>query len=270
MGHVYRGDAAASHPAAPHAPLFRRAWTLSGEPAEELANHSSTMGEDFQSFSDALRDELAPGSTLEDVMVDRVVLAAWRLLRISSRERLSAEHGEALPLITREALRAECSLETALGLLESARRAPSRRWGKAEYPATKVSAELLCDPEPDMHTEASDYLADDRDDVIPSFADDLDLAGEANYSNEWPCIPNRDDETDAPMSGWASRLTMDANVSDSSPVVRGTWVTVDHVVSLIVDGWNWSDVLRTHPELIEDDIRACLAYTVEQDGQGGF
>jgi uncharacterized protein (DUF433 family) len=267
MGHVYRSDAAESNPAAPHLGSF---WTFSTEPAEERAPLSPPTGQDFQAFCESLRDELAPDSTLEDVMVDRVVLAAWRLSRISSRERASAENGEALPLISRETLRAESSLETAINLLESARRAPSKRWGKAEYPVTKIPAELRDYAEPDMHTEASDYLPDDRDDAIPSYFDDLDLAGEANYSNEWPCLPDRDDETDAPPSGWATRLTIDANVSDSSPVVSGTWVTVDHVVTLIVDGWSWSDILRTHPELTEDDVRACLAYTVEKDGREGF
>jgi uncharacterized protein (DUF433 family) len=40
---------------------------------------------------------------------------------------------------------------------------------------------------------------------------------------------------------------------------------VSHVVSLIVDGWTWSNILRTHPELTEEDIRTCLAYTVAED-----
>ena len=73
-------------------------------------------------------------------------------------------------------------------------------------------------------------------------------------------------EDDAPIPvRWQDRLVFDFNVSETSPVVKGTWVTVGHVVSLIVDGWTWSDILRTHPELTEDDIRTCLAYTVEQD-----
>ena len=51
-------------------------------------------------------------------------------------------------------------------------------------------------------------------------------------------------------------------------MIKGTWVTVSQVVSLIVDGWTWSDILRTHPELTEDDIRTCLAYTVaEEEGE---
>lgn len=61
------------------------------------------------------------------------------------------------------------------------------------------------------------------------------------------------------------RLVFDPNISTSSPVVRGTWVTAGQVVSLIVDNWTWADILRTHPELREDDIRACLAYTLEQE-----
>jgi uncharacterized protein (DUF433 family) len=62
------------------------------------------------------------------------------------------------------------------------------------------------------------------------------------------------------------RLTFDPTVSDSSPVVRGTWITVGQVVTRIVDGWSWSDILRAHPELWEDDIRACLSFTVEDEG----
>ena len=58
---------------------------------------------------------------------------------------------------------------------------------------------------------------------------------------------------------------MNANVSETSPVVKGTWITVSHVVSLIVDGYTWADILRSHPELSEDDVRVCVAYAVAQD-----
>jgi len=66
-----------------------------------------------------------------------------------------------------------------------------------------------------------------------------------------------------PSSSWMMNLVFDPDVSDTSPVVRDTWVTAAHVVSLVVDGWTWSDILRTHPEITENDLRACLAYTVE-------
>jgi uncharacterized protein (DUF433 family) len=60
----------------------------------------------------------------------------------------------------------------------------------------------------------------------------------------------------------SENLEMDPEISETEPVVKGTFVTVSHVISLIVDGWHWSDILRTHPELDEDDIRACLTHTV--------
>lgn len=66
---------------------------------------------------------------------------------------------------------------------------------------------------------------------------------------------------------WCDRLFFDPTVSESSPCVKGTWVTAAHVVSLVMDGWTWEDILRTHPELSEDDIRECLAYTVDADGK---
>lgn len=65
------------------------------------------------------------------------------------------------------------------------------------------------------------------------------------------------------------RLVFDHNVSDISPVIKGTWVTVSHVINLIVDGWTWGDVLRCHPELTEDDIRSCLAYAYHEEMECG-
>lgn len=67
---------------------------------------------------------------------------------------------------------------------------------------------------------------------------------------------------------WRDRLIMDPDISAESPVVRGTWITVDQVISRIVDGWTWDDLLRAHPELTKDDIRACLAFTVEDENAG--
>ena len=75
------------------------------------------------------------------------------------------------------------------------------------------------------------------------------------------------------MPRWQDRLVFDENVSDDSPVVKGTWVTVSQVVTRIVDGFTWADILRTHPELTEDDIRVCLAFAIEQesdDSQGSY
>lgn len=66
---------------------------------------------------------------------------------------------------------------------------------------------------------------------------------------------------------YSDRLAMYPEVSQQSPCIKGTWVTAAHVTSQIVDGWTWSDILARHPEISEDDIRACLAWTIEQDNE---
>jgi uncharacterized protein (DUF433 family) len=88
--------------------------------------------------------------------------------------------------------------------------------------------------------------------------------------NEWPILPSsvsdgEDLGNDEASPQYRDRLTFDFEVSDVSPVVKGTWVTVGHVVSLIVDGWTWADILRSHPELTEDDIRACVTYAMDEE-----
>jgi uncharacterized protein (DUF433 family) len=64
---------------------------------------------------------------------------------------------------------------------------------------------------------------------------------------------------------WRNRLSFDPAVSADSPSIVGTRLTVGDIVSMIVDGRAWADILRDHPELSEADIRAALAWTVEQD-----
>ncbi len=219
--------------------------------------HGQPDAINYPDFSTKIRGELAPATTLEDVLADRVILAAWRLHVLSLEESDLADLGAMLAPIGRETLRSECSLETALMLFENSRRLVAPCWGRAEHPVSNVVEEPETTPYP-----VDEFLSD------------------ADYSNEWATIPDTDSDSESVLEHedeepterirWEDRLAIDENISDSSPVVKGTWVTVNHVVSLIVDGWNWSDVLRTHPELIEDDIRACLAYTVEQDGQEGF
>ena len=73
----------------------------------------------------------------------------------------------------------------------------------------------------------------------------------------------RDADRSETTAQWRDRLLFDPWVSEDSPVVRGTWITAAQVVSLIVEGWSWRDVLRAHPELTEDDVRSCLSYAVE-------
>jgi uncharacterized protein (DUF433 family) len=231
-------------------PSFSSKKTHRFDPPHETLRHGEAGAlENFETFAESLRRELTPLGLMESLVADRAILAAWRLhaatraesdaLRKSSRSprspRLrSAASAEAAIDLDREARR----LEEALDLLEKLR---DRRLAPLDIEPAPIAI----------------------DDFIPT-----------DLSNEWPVLPidatadfldGEPEADDEPQERWQDRLVFDDNVSASSPVVKGTWVTVGHVVSLIVDGWTWGDILRTHPELTEDDIRICLAYTIAQD-----
>lgn len=215
---------------------------------QSVARHTEFDGVAFETFADRLLSDLAPGTVLEELIADRVVLAAWRVQECSRAEILALVDSEpsTYPRISRETTRADRGLAKALSLLAMAREEARKPRGTSGRPAPGVANPSRAGVEGD----------------------------DACLSNEWTLARGRgDDETDEttepePMEdppGWEDRLTVDPNVSQVSPVVRGTWVTAQQVVALVVDGWTWSDILRTHPELTEADIRACLSYTVEQD-----
>jgi uncharacterized protein (DUF433 family) len=228
----------------------------------ELGDDTYQKDNGFEAFAAAIRAELEPEGVLETLLVDRLILDAWHLHTADSAEAAAIEKAAlrptkssprpALSSLRRDGRRARLALEKAIGLLLSLRDRSQPCWGRSTPSASRP--------------EASPAAPVDRDDCNHDHDD---------YSNEWPILPrgphtdieDTEDEftTSESVENWQDRLVFDFNVSETSPVIKGTWVTVSHVVSLIVDGWTWGDILRTHPELTEDDIRICLSYTIAQD-----
>ena len=62
---------------------------------------------------------------------------------------------------------------------------------------------------------------------------------------------------------WQDRITIDPQVLVGKPIIKGTRISVEHVVKLMSDGWSEADVLRSYPHLQADDVRACLAYVTD-------
>lgn len=221
----------------------------------------------FEAFALTLREELAARGVLESIYTERVILAAWRLREAVEAERAGVVGGLGVDSadlfgrlgddLRRQSDRAERSLGKALSGLAEIRGLGRPDWGQAAPLDTTLPG-------------ADDPIASDQYPAFPAAEIDAIPAEEGDDDAFLPDEPEADD---APLPRWQDRLVFDENVSDDSPVVKGTWVTVSQIVTLVVDGFTWADILRSHPELTEDDIRVCLAFAIEQesdDSRGAY
>jgi len=60
-----------------------------------------------------------------------------------------------------------------------------------------------------------------------------------------------------------SRITASPTVMMGKPVVRGTRLTVEHILEELAGGLSIDDLLASHPQLTADDVRAALAFAAE-------
>jgi len=56
------------------------------------------------------------------------------------------------------------------------------------------------------------------------------------------------------------RITADPAIFGGKPIIRGMRISVELILSLLAQGETVEAILEDYPELVADDIRACLAY----------
>jgi uncharacterized protein (DUF433 family) len=56
------------------------------------------------------------------------------------------------------------------------------------------------------------------------------------------------------------RIALAPEMLISKPVIRGTRLSVEFVISLMAEGWSEADILGNYPGVTHDDIIACLVY----------
>jgi len=59
------------------------------------------------------------------------------------------------------------------------------------------------------------------------------------------------------------RISVDPKVMLGKPVIRGTRIPVELILRMLAQGTPEADILREHPRLQAEDIRAALAYAAE-------
>jgi uncharacterized protein (DUF433 family) len=61
------------------------------------------------------------------------------------------------------------------------------------------------------------------------------------------------------------RISVDTAVRFGKPCVRGTRITVGDVLGYLASGMSEEALLAEFPQLVADDIKACLAYAAERE-----
>ena len=61
------------------------------------------------------------------------------------------------------------------------------------------------------------------------------------------------------------RISIEPTVRFGKPCVRGTRIAVGDVLGYLAGGMSEEGLLADFPQLIREDIRACLAYAAERE-----
>jgi len=62
---------------------------------------------------------------------------------------------------------------------------------------------------------------------------------------------------------WQEYIHTDPNVLVGKPVVKGTRLSVDFLLGLFGNGWNYDQIFESYPQLTMDSIQAVFAFASE-------
>lgn len=59
------------------------------------------------------------------------------------------------------------------------------------------------------------------------------------------------------------RIIIDPNIMAGKPIIKGTRLTVEHILGLLAEGVSSNEILQDYPHLNQKDIFACIAFAKE-------
>ena len=66
------------------------------------------------------------------------------------------------------------------------------------------------------------------------------------------------------MEDYRKYIKIDPEVRFGKPILKGTRISVDDVLAWVDEGMSVQEIIYDFPELVEEQIEACLAYAVER------
>jgi uncharacterized protein (DUF433 family) len=62
---------------------------------------------------------------------------------------------------------------------------------------------------------------------------------------------------------WQDYIVSDKEVLLGKPTIKGTRISVEHVVGLLAQGWTENEILENFPRLTKESLQAVFAYIQE-------
>ena len=62
---------------------------------------------------------------------------------------------------------------------------------------------------------------------------------------------------------WRDRIEVNPKVLVGKPVIRGTRLAVEFILDLLAERWTHEQILKSYPQLTQEDIWAVLSYAAE-------
>lgn len=72
------------------------------------------------------------------------------------------------------------------------------------------------------------------------------------------------------MTNWKEHITTDKDILLGKPVIKGTRLSVDHLIGLLAQGWSEKQVLDNFPRLTQNDLKTIFKYIQECMKDGLF
>jgi len=61
---------------------------------------------------------------------------------------------------------------------------------------------------------------------------------------------------------WQDYITSDKDVLLGKPTVKGTRISVEHIIGLMAQGWDENEILENFPRLNKESLQAVIAYKI--------
>jgi len=62
---------------------------------------------------------------------------------------------------------------------------------------------------------------------------------------------------------WREHIETNENILLGKPVIKGTRISVEHIIDILASGWTEEQILENYPRLSKEKLQAVFAYIQE-------